>query len=69
MNNDQPEIPEEKPKRNIWNLVLGIIFIGYGSFRLYQKSMAEDPDNFGIILAVGFIIFGIYDLYKYFKGI
>ena len=69
MNNDQPEIPEEKPKRNIWNLVLGIIFIGYGSFRLYQKSMVEDPDNFGIILAVGFIIFGIYDLYKYFKGI
>lgn len=61
--------PEERPRRNIWNLVLGILFLGYGSYRLYQKSQIAEPDTFGIILAVGFIAFGIYDLYKYYKGI
>lgn len=67
MNNQQPESP--RPQKNIWNLVLGIVFIGYGSFRLYQKLTLSSDDTFGIILAVGFIIFGAYDLYKYFKGV
>ena len=68
---DNPELRDEEPqpKRNIWNLVLGIVFLAYGSFRLYQKTQLQEPDNFGMILAVGFIIFGIYDLYKYYKGI
>lgn len=70
MNNQEISTEEEqKPQRNIWNLVLGIVFLGYGSFRLYQKSQLQESDTFGIILAVGFIIFGIYDLYKYFKGV
>lgn len=70
MKNDQPDVENESPKRNIWNLVLGILFLGYGSFRLYQKTATEEAsDTFGIVLAVGFILFGIYDLYKYYKGI
>lgn len=61
-----PEITHERPPRNRWNLILGIIFLGYGSFRLYQRLKDSQDDTFGIILAIGFILFGIYDLYKYF---
>ncbi|MCG9973197.1 hypothetical protein [Christiangramia crocea] len=68
MNNEETVTEEQKPKRNIWNLVLGIVFLGYGSFRLYQKAGVSDSDTFGILLAIAFIIFGIYDLYKYFAG-
>lgn len=68
MTNEQPELEGQSPKRNIWNLVLGIIFLGYGGFRLYQKMGETESDTFGIVLAVAFIIFGIYDLYKYFTG-
>ncbi|MCH4823496.1 hypothetical protein ML462_09980 [Gramella lutea] len=68
MNNEEIKTYEERPQRNKWNLILGILFIGYGSFRLYQKLQLPDSDNFGIFLAVGFILFGIYDLWKYFKG-
>lgn len=69
MNNEELSTEEHQPKRNIWNLVLGIAFLGYGSFRLYQKLQLTESDNFGMILAIGFIIFGLYDLYKYFKGV
>lgn len=68
MNNEETDIQNQKPTRNIWNLILGIVFLGYGSFRLYQKMNTSDSDTFGIVLAVAFIIFGIYDLYKYFTG-
>lgn len=63
------ELQDDTPQRNIWNLVLGIVFLGYGSFRLYQQSNSVETDNFGIAIAIGFILFGIYDLYKYYKGI
>lgn len=70
MSNDLPGVDNDRPKRNIWNLVLGILFLGYGSFRLYQKTATEAAsDTFGIVLAIAFILFGIYDLYKYYKGI
>ena len=69
MSNEEISPQEERPQRNIWNLVLGLVFLLYGSFRLYQKSQAVETDNFGIILAIGFIAFGIYDLYKYYKGV
>lgn len=70
MRNDLPDSEKEQTKRNIWNLVLGILFLGYGSFRLYQKTATEAAsDTFGIVLAIAFILFGIYDLYKYYKGI
>ncbi|MDX1542677.1 MAG: hypothetical protein R3214_01940 [Christiangramia sp.] len=68
MNNEEAGTEEQSSKKNIWNLVLGLIFLGYGSFRLYQKMEASDSDTFGMILAIAFIFFGIYDLYKYFTG-
>ncbi len=68
MSEQLPENREAK-NRNIWNLVLGILFLGYGSFRLWQKFQMETQDTFGILLAVALIGIGIYDLYKYFKGV
>jgi hypothetical protein len=62
MNSNQPE-----KKRNIWQLVLGIAFIGYGGYRLYYRLNSPEEDVLGIILAVGFIAFGIYDLYRYYN--
>ncbi|WP_034923966.1 hypothetical protein [Gillisia sp. CAL575] len=56
--------------RNIWNLVLGILFFVYGGYKLYSLSTIVQEDNtFGYIIALGFMAFGIYDLYKYYKGI
>tara|TARA_R100000935_G_scaffold56325_1_gene87681 strand:+ start:1033 stop:1224 length:192 start_codon:yes stop_codon:yes gene_type:complete len=56
-------------KRNIWHLVLGLIFLVYGCYKLYILNTATEDSTLGIILAIGFIAFGIYDLYKYYKGI
>ncbi|MFD1095318.1 hypothetical protein [Salegentibacter chungangensis] len=55
-------------KRNIWNLVLGIAFLLYGSYRIYDYTVTIEKDTFRLILAIGFVLFGIYDLYKYYKG-
>ncbi|MDR9456909.1 MAG: hypothetical protein RI572_05815 [Salegentibacter sp.] len=60
-NNEQPTT-----KRNIWNLILGIAFTGYGSYRLYYHMNSVETDTFGLVLAIAFVGLGIYDLYKYF---
>ncbi|MCM4159573.1 hypothetical protein FHG64_16280 [Antarcticibacterium flavum] len=62
---------ERRPagRNNIWNLILGIIFLGYGSYRLYYLSASPESETFSYILAVAFVIFGIYDLWKYYKGV
>ncbi len=72
-NNNTPSrdrIEETPPqKRNIWYLVLGILFVGYGSYRLYTLSSDIENNVFGFILAIAFIAFGFYDLWKYNKGL
>ncbi|WP_010229853.1 hypothetical protein [Gillisia marina] len=54
--------------RNIWHLVLGILFFIYGCYKLYSLSTNQEDNTFGYVIAIGFIAFGIYDLYKYYKG-
>jgi hypothetical protein len=57
-------------KGNIWNLVLGLLFLGYGSFKLYNLSNhTEEANTLNLILAIGFVAFGIYDLWKYYKAV
>lgn len=56
-------------RRNIWNLVLGIIFLVYGSYRLYVLSNSIESSTLSYILAVAFVLFGLYDLWKYYKGL
>lgn len=69
-NTSHQETDETLPqKRNIWYLVLGILFVGYGSYRLYTLSSDIENNIFGFILAIAFIAFGFYDLWKYNKGL
>jgi hypothetical protein len=57
-------------KRNIWNLVLGLVFLGYGCFKLYGLSNSTKEGNtLDLVLAIGFVAFGIYDLWKYYKAV
>lgn len=56
-------------RKNIWNLVLGIAFIGYGSYRVYTLSNDIESNVLGFVLGIAFIAFGFYDLWKYNKGI
>ena len=68
MNETGTDTENGKPIRNKWKLILGILFLAYGSFRLYQNSRSPDAETFDFVLATGFILFGIYDLYKYFNA-
>lgn len=36
---------------------------------VYGKTQMEETDTFGVLLSLVLIGIGIYDLYKYFKGV
>lgn len=58
---------ENSPKnRNIFNLVIGLAFVGYGSYRLFTYLNGTEYSTFRVVIAVGFVILGLYDLYKYY---
>ena len=59
---------EQTPTRNKWHLILGILFLVYGAFRLYQRTQGSETDSIGLILAILFIGYGIFDLYRYFSA-
>ncbi|MGB2683679.1 hypothetical protein [Olleya sp.] len=49
------------------NLILGIVFIAYGVFRIYQYLNGNlTPNTIRFIIAIAFIGSGGYSLYKYF---
>lgn len=54
-------------KRNYLNLVVGLAFFGYGSYRLFTIFTGGDYSNFRLIIAIGFVVLGALDLYKFFK--
>ena len=56
------------PRRNYFNLFLGIAFLGYGGYRLFSFLTGAEYTTFRIIIAIGFIILGGFDLYKFFRG-
>lgn len=55
------------PRRNYFNLFLGIGFLGYGSYRLFTFLTGAEYTTFRIIIAVGFVILGGFDIHKFFK--
>ncbi|MFD2516304.1 hypothetical protein [Salinimicrobium flavum] len=57
----------ETRSRNYLNLVLGIAFLGYGSWRLYTYITGNQYETFRLIVAVTFVLFGLWDLYFFFK--
>lgn len=58
---------EKPPKKNILNLIIGIAFVAYGSYRLFTFYQGAEYSTFRLIIAIGFVILGAVDLYKYFK--
>lgn len=54
------------PRKNYFNLVLGIAFLGYGSYRIYTFLTGAEYTTFRLIVAIGFIILGAFDLYRFF---
>ncbi|WP_235942486.1 hypothetical protein [Salinimicrobium oceani] len=56
------------PRRNYFNLFLGIAFLGYGGYRLFSFFNGAPYTTFRIIIALGFIILGAFDLYKFYKN-
>lgn len=60
---------ENPPKgRKIFNLVIGLAFVGYGSYRLFTYFNGTEYTTFRLVIAVGFIILGLYDLYKFYSA-
>ena len=53
-------------KKNLFSLIIGIGFIGYGSYRLFTYFNGAEYSTFRLVIAVGFIILGAYDLYKFY---
>jgi hypothetical protein len=57
-----------KNNKNIFNLLLGFLFIGVGGYRLYSHYFTETVySNFRLVLSILLIGFGINSFYKYFK--
>ncbi len=54
-------------KRNILNLILGIAFFSYGSYRLYTFYEGAPYSNFRLIVAIGILLIGIFDIYNFFR--
>ena len=54
--------------RNYFNLFLGIAFLGYGGYRIFTFITGAEYTTFRIIVAIGFVILGIFDLYKFFHN-
>ena len=58
---------ERPPKKEYFNLVIGVAFLGYGSYRLFSFMQGAPYSTFRIIIAIGFVILGGWDLYRFFK--
>ena len=55
-------------KRNYFNLIIGLAFFGYGSYRIFTYFNGAEYSNFRLIIAIGFITLGVVDLFKFFKS-
>lgn len=54
-------------ERNYLQLALGLIFISYGGYRLYTFFHGEEHPVYRIIVVSGIILFGAWDIYRFFK--
>jgi hypothetical protein len=54
-------------RRNYLNLIVGIAFMAYGSYRLLTFWNGAAYTTFRIIIALGFVILGIWDIYRFFN--
>ncbi|AXO79725.1 hypothetical protein DZC78_04760 [Olleya aquimaris] len=57
---------ESLRNNKMYNLLSGLLLIGFGCFRLYQHFNTKlTLNNLKLAIAVFAIVYGIYSLYKY----
>ena len=54
-------------RKNYLNLIIGLAFLVYGSYRIFSFYTGTEYTNFRLIIAIGFIVLGAADLYRFFK--
>lgn len=58
-----------KNNKSTLTVILGLFFVGMGSYRLYQKFILnENISNFQWIASIFLVGFGLYRLYQYFNA-
>lgn len=57
----------EPAQKNYFNLIVGIAFVGYGGYRLVSFYRGAPYSTFRMIIAVGIVLLGVWDLYKFYK--
>lgn len=63
------EESNHKTTKNKYDLIIGIFGTLFGAFRLYQHLQAEPVEwNYRILLAISFVGYGIFLLYRYFQN-
>ncbi|GAB2776512.1 hypothetical protein GCM10010465_23930 [Actinomadura fibrosa] len=58
---------ENTRRHNYLNLIVGLAFLSYGFYRLFTFWNGVPYTTFRIIIAIGFIIMGGWDLYRFFN--
>ena len=55
-----------KQPKNSFHLIMGILFIAFGGFRLYQQfNTSSEINTFRLILAIAFVGYGGFRVYTY----
>lgn len=63
------EETDNRTTKRKYDLIVGVFGILFGTFRLYQHLQAEPIEwNYRILLAISFIGYGIFMLYRYFRN-
>lgn len=60
------EKKNNKSKNPLLDFIVGCLFISYGSYRV-NKQLVNNESTFRLILSIGFIVYGVFLLFKYFK--
>lgn len=59
---------DSTPAKRYFNLLIGIAFLIYGSYRLFTFFTGAAYNTFRIIVAIIFVMLGAWDIYRFFKN-
>jgi len=62
------EEDENRNPRKNWDFMIGIALVLFGSFRLYQRTLAESGWDYRAILTILFIAYGGFLIYRHFQN-
>ncbi|MEG9326423.1 hypothetical protein SAMN04488034_102121 [Salinimicrobium catena] len=55
------------PRNKYFTLLIGIAFLGYGSYRLISFYLGADYNTFRIIVDIILVLLGAWDIYRFIK--